>query len=209
MTLVLFHTAQSNVDLFDQLLGEHQFAQVHRMLRDDLLSAAEAAGEFGGDLRAETAAAMRQALEEGGPDARLLCTCSTIGPAADDLAADGLPVTRVDRALAEAAFDRGTRIAVLYAVETTREPTRALFQDVSDARGLTATIDLIPVPGAWEQFKAGNMEAYFRTIADAIDTLPDDYDAIALAQASMAPAASLTDRPVLTSPQAGLAALAI
>ncbi len=39
--------------------------------------------------------------------------------------------------------------------------------------------------------------------------MPNDYDADALAQASMALVASPTDRPALTSPQAGLKALAV
>lgn len=194
--LILFHTAESNIAVFDEAAREAGIDRpLRHMLRDDLLRAAEDAGSLTDEVRADCREAM---LAAGGGE--MVCTCSTIGPAADDLAADGAAVRRVDRALAEAALRTGNRIAVLFAVETTEGPTRNLFEAVAASMNPAARIEMIHVPGAWDTFRSGDAEGYFRKIADCIDRLEPGYDVIALAQASMAPAARLSQRDVLTSP---------
>lgn len=194
---VLFHTSVGNVGLFSDAARLAGVA-VRHLVRADLLEAAEAARELTPAIRRAAAGAMRSALG----DAELLCTCSTLGPAADDLAAEGFPVGRVDRLLAERAVAGGGRIAVLYAVATTEEPTRSLFEDAASRAGDAAAVDLIHVAEAWPLYRVGDEAAYHRAIAAAVDRLPEGYDTVALAQASMAPAARLCGRPVLTSPDA-------
>ena len=65
------------------------------------------------------------------------------------------------------------------------------------------------VPGAWAAFKAGERERYLGLVADAADaSLGGGASRVALAQASMAGAAPLTQArpPPLTSPGVGLQA---
>lgn len=196
--LTLFHTAESNIAIFEtaaKAAGETR--QMNHVLRDDLLKAAEAAGGLTEVVRADCRAAMQE--HAGGP---VVCTCSTIGPAADDRAAAGQDIRRVDRALAEVALNKGNRIAVLYAVSTTEGPTRRLFEDVARETGADARIDMILVDGAWDLFRSGDPDGYFARIAEVADGLNQGYDVIALAQASMAPAAERCRRQVLTSPAA-------
>jgi hypothetical protein len=131
----------------------------------------------------------------------VLLTCSTLGPAA----AGG--VVRVDAALAShaAAAAGAAGIVVLCAVQTTMEPTRALF---AAASGPDTPIELRLVPGAWERFRAGDIAGYHQLIATAADAaFATGAGVVALAQASMAGAAALCSCGVpLTSPQSGLAA---
>ncbi|WP_416897428.1 MAG: hypothetical protein ACMVY4_18420 [Minwuia sp.] len=196
--LTLFHTAESNIGVFETAAKAAGYpGPLRHVLRDDLLKAAEAAGGLTDSIRAEVRDAIR--AEAGG---RLVCTCSTIGPGADDAAAEGLNVRRVDRALAEQALAAGPRIAVVYAVATTEGPTRDLFETVAREVCPDARIDMVLAEGAWERFRAGDAEGYFDRIAATVAELDPDCDAVALAQASMAPAAARCDRKVLTSPGA-------
>ncbi|WP_417515084.1 Asp/Glu racemase [Minwuia sp.] len=198
MTLVLFHTAESNVAVFDAAAQAAGFGRSMRhVVRADLLRAAEDAGGLTDEIRQRSADAMRRELTGA-----LVCTCSTIGPGADDLSAEGMDVVRVDRALAEAAVKGASRVAVLFAVETTEGPTRDLFERVAEQMNPRASIEMVHVAGAWEKFRAGDADGYFQAIADRAAALDSGFDAIALAQASMAPAARLCQRKVLTSPGA-------
>ena len=204
--LVFFHTAESNVDLFETAARDVGLAGARRhVVRPSLLEAARLAGGLTETIRSDAASQMVESLADA---ERLVCTCSTIGPAADTLASMGRPVIRVDRALAEAAVTRGTRIAALVTLNSTIEPTRDLFQKVADKLDRHIRLDLIIVEGAVQLFLDGDIIGYAQAIANAVDATPDDYDAIALAQASMAPAARLARRHVLTSPESSMRALA-
>lgn len=193
--LTLFHTADSNAALFGAI-AESAGVKVRHVVRADLLAAAEAAGELSPAVRKAAVDSLRTAAGRG----PVVCTCSTLGPAADDLADAGLAVRRVDRLLAERAVAGGGRIAVLYAVATTEGPTRELFERSARDSGAGAAIEMRLVSGAWDRFREGDAQGYARLIADAVGGLDDGYAAVALAQASMAPAAALCERPVLTSP---------
>ncbi|WP_281016355.1 MULTISPECIES: hypothetical protein [unclassified Minwuia] len=204
--LVFFHTADSNVDLFETAARTAGLPGARRhVVRPALLESARIAGGLNETIRSNAASQMVESLE--GAD-RLICTCSTLGPVADTLAGMGRPVIRVDRALAEAAVTRGPRIAALVTLNSTIEPTRDLFQSVAGKLDRHIRLDLIIVEGAAQLLADGDITGYARAIANAVDATPDEYDAIALAQASMAPAAQLAQRPVMTSPATAMRALA-
>jgi hypothetical protein len=201
------HSAQSNIAVFEAARRALKLDDVmlkHRV-RSDLLAAAEKAG-------AATAGIVDQTVAELGALARgahgVLLTCSTLGPAAPRAAAEfGLPVFSVDQALAEEAVRDGGTVIVLCATGTTIGPTRLLFEKAAMATG--ASIEVRLVPGAWDLFRAGRQEGYWRLIAEAADAAADDGSTnVALAQASMAGAAAFAKRrPPLTSPGTGLSAI--
>ena len=173
------------------------------MLRDALT-----AGELTADIRRRTAAAVLAEAEKG-PGA-VLCTCSTVGPGADD-ARDvaEVPVLRIDRPMAEEAVRAGTRIVVSATVDTTVRPTLALLEET--ARRLGREVELIAVvfESARERLLEGDQDGYVRIIAEGLHEAAADADVIVLAQASMAPALALCrdiDVPLLTSPRSGLEA---
>ena len=205
--LTLFHTADSNVGVFEEAARAIGLdIAMNHVVRADLLTRAQDAGELTAEIAADARAAMAALV---GSQTQLLCTCSTIGPAADDLVGEGLSVQRVDRALAEASFAAGGDAAVIVAVPTTLPPTREVFDEAARRAGGTFSLHL--VDNAWPHFCDGNLSQYYRVLADAILPLQARYPVIALAQASMAPVAlrpGWTSR-VLSSPAVSLGTMAI
>ncbi len=210
MRIACLHTVESNVKVFEAAAASLPGVSLSHAVRPDLLKRAEAEGGLTDAIRDEAAELLRELA--GGADAVLL-TCSTVGPAAEraDLLAP-VPVLRVDGALATAAVARAAagkaQVDVLCAVQTTVEPTRALFERVADGTGVAIALHI--APGAWDAFRAGDGAAYNRLIAEAADALfANGAEVVAFAQASMAGAAALCTRGTpLTSPGAGLAAAA-
>lgn len=206
MRIACLHTAGSNVDVF-QIAALGLGVELTHEVRPDLLARAEADGELTHPIRVQTAAILRRLAV--GADAVLL-TCSTLGPAVDDVAA-AVPVLRVDQALARAAVaraGRGGRVLVLCAAPTTLVPTRALFEAEAMAAGVE--IETRIVDGAWIAFRDGDIDRYHALVAQAADAAHvGGVRVIALAQASMAGAAAHCDVAApLTSPAAGLQAAA-
>ncbi len=200
-TIACLHTAAGNLAVFDAACPPG--ARLTHTLREDLLKDAEAAGGLTEEIAARTAAAL-EGLAMPGVDAVLL-TCSTVGPGAARAKAP-VPVLRVDAALAEQATRGGGRVVVLCAVETTVEPTRAIFAEAAGRNG--AMLDVRLVPGAWAAFRGGDPARYHAIVAEAADAaFAEGADQVALAQASMTGAVALAKgRKPLASPAAGLAA---
>lgn len=208
MRVACLHTAESNVAVFEAARRALGFAEgaLRHEVRPDLLADAERAGGLTPEVEARTREALLALCD--GADAVLL-TCSTLGPAARAAAgAAPVPVLRVDAALAEEAVRGGGGVVALCAVETTLEPTRALFEQAALAS--RAEVEVRLVAGAWAAFKGGDRDRYLAMVAEAADgAVRDGASRVALAQASMAGAAELVRErpPPLTSPAAGLAAV--
>ncbi len=200
-TIACLHTAAGNIAVFDAACPPA--ATLTHTLREDLLKDAEAAGRLTDEIAARTASAL-EALAAPGVDAVLL-TCSTVGPGAARARA-AVPVLRVDAALAEEATRGGGRVVVLCAVETTVEPTRAIFSEAASRNG--AILDVRLVPGAWAAFRGGDAGRYHSIVAEAAEAaFAEGAAQVALAQASMTGAVALAKgRKPLASPPAGLAA---
>ncbi len=192
MRIACLHTAESNVAIFEA--ARPGCVRLSHAVRPDLLAAAEAEG-----LTPAIAAATAQALGalRDGADAVLL-TCSTLGPAAGPAGA-----LRADAALAEAATAGGGTVEVLCTAPSTLTATAELFGTAAARSGARLTVRL--VPGAWDLFHAGDHAGYAERIAR--EAAASRAEVVALAQASMASAAQLTARPVLTVPAAALAAV--
>jgi hypothetical protein len=201
MRIACLHTLGSNIAVFEAARPGAGVTLRHDV-RTDLLEAAERSGGLTEDVTAQTGEALRTLAADA--DAVLL-TCSTLGPAVSGVENMGVPVLRVDAALAKGAARGGGRIVVLCSAATTLGPTGALFEEAAADTG--ATIELRLVPGAWDAFKAGRIPEYHAMIAAAADeAFGDGAEKVALAQASMAGAAALcrAGRP-LESPAVGLA----
>ncbi len=209
LRIALLHTAESNVVVFEASHLDLRFGAdvvLHHEVRPDLLADAEKAG----GLTPEIAKRAQEALlaMRDGADAVVL-TCSTLGPSVGGVVAGAMtvPMLRVDEALAQEAVREGGKVVALCAVETTIQPTRALFEEV--AQGTGAEIEVRFVFGAWSAFKEGDRDRYLALVAEAADeAVREGASRVALAQASMAGAARLTREglPPLTSPAVGLRA---
>jgi len=204
--IACLHTVESNVSVFDAALRDLGLTGVElsHTVRADLLAAAEKAGGMTPAIAQQTGDALRALCADA--DAVLL-TCSTVGPAAEQIAPTApVPMLRVDAALAREAVRNGGKVIVLCAVETTVEPTRRLFEKAAQTTG--AKIDMRLVPGAWDAFKGGDPDRYWSLIAQAADKASGEggVACVALAQAPIARTArvSTVGPPPLNTPAVGL-----
>ncbi len=207
--IALLHTADSNVAVFETShdeLGLGTDVVLRHEVRSDLLADAEKAGGLTPEIIKRTQGALL-ALR-GGADAVVL-TCSTLGPSVSGVVKDAVtvPMLRVDEALAREAVRKGGKVVALCAVETTVQPTRALFEEAAQKTG--AEVEVRLVSGAWAAFKGGDRDRYLALVAEAADeAVREGASLVALAQASIAGAARLTHEgsPPLTSSIVGLRA---
>jgi hypothetical protein len=150
-------------------------------------------------------------LAGSGADA-VLVTCSSIGESVDRAAAGaGLPVIRVDRAMAAeaVALAGSARIAVLATLDATLGPTGRIIDTAAQGAVSRPTVTSRVVPGAAAARSAGDDATHDRLVAEAVAAAATEAAVVVLAQASMAPAAerAAVAVPVLTSPASALAAV--
>jgi hypothetical protein len=132
----------------------------------------------------------------------ILFTCSAFGPCIEAVAREHapMPVLKPSDAMIEQAAARGHRIGLL----STFAPTLA-----SMPREFPRSVEVVPklATGALAALDRGARAEHDRLVAEASRDLRD-CDLIALAQYSMAPAASLvaeaSGRPVLTTPDSAV-----
>ena len=205
MRIACLHTAASNIEIFKKAAAALQLdaGDISHAVHGELLEAAEQQGGITPAIEKATLHIIRNLITEA--DA-VLVTCSTLGAIADN-ARTGFakPVLRTDRALAEQALESGLSLSVLCTAPTTLEPTTELFRQVFANAQVTPDIRLIN--GAWDLFRAGEIKAYERAIADAANAVHDTgSQLVALAQTSMTDASALIsrERKILDAPTAAL-----
>jgi hypothetical protein len=207
----VLHTVPALVPVFHGLLtAQRDDLDIVHVADPSLLSRAVAGGitdDISADLRTHLGA-----LRAGGATA-VLVTCSSIGEAATDAAAAvGVPLVRVDAAMAAEAVRRARagqgRVLVLATLAATLGPTSRLVEAAaagaaSAGAGAGPRVEVTAriVERAADARGAGDLAQHDRLIADAI-AAAGDVDVIVLAQASMATGAGADPR-VLTSPQSG------
>jgi aspartate/glutamate racemase len=151
-------------------------------------------------------AELAQAAVDAGAEAILL-TCSSISELAADTAERvGVPILRIDEAMADEAVATGDRIVVLATLVTTCGPTTRLLQERAELAARAPSITSVVIDGAFEAVSSGDRPTHDRLVAAAIERAAADADVVVLAQASMASAASAVDVevPVLTSLESGV-----
>jgi len=200
----LLHTAEVHVATFRRLLGEMapNLEQSHAVHAEWLAEARESGltaalrDRVGGFLAGQATAA----------DA-VLCTCSTLGPLADELAADHANVVRIDRPLMRKAAEHEGTILVALCLESTLSPTLELLREAFDEKGRPLDHRVVLCQEAWVHFEAGDMEAFGRAIAENVRGACEGLErcgCVVLAQASMVVAEPhLADLgvPVYSSPR--------
>lgn len=204
--IAFLHTSAVHPPSFDRLMAELAPGRVvSHTVREDLLTLAQQRGTAHAPLAGQVKEALARAARGGAQV--VVCTCSTIGAlaeAADDPA--GLRVTRIDRAMADAAVRDGGRVLLVAALQSTLQPTAELLQSSARRAGTSIEVENLWVPDAWPHFQAGRQADYAEAIVRAVAAAPRG-GAIVLAQASMAPAAERLAQmglEALTSPRLGV-----
>jgi Asp/Glu/hydantoin racemase len=136
-----------------------------------------------------------------------------MGPVVDRMRAEGVPVVRIDEAMADAALVAGLRIGVIATLLTTLGPTADLVRRRAVELGRpagSAEIATHLCEGAFAALKAGDPGTHDAAVRDGLRELLPRVDAIVLAQASMARVAGQLDpdetagTPILASPRLGI-----
>lgn len=202
------HTSPVHVETFEELINAIQPGlKLDHFVEEELLADAQKMGADHPAIVTRVQQAMAKAASTGA--CIVVCTCSTIGGAAERTPANGLflPI-RIDRAMADEAVRSGPKILLVAALESTLGPTKKLLEESAIALGAGIEVENFLVEGAWAYFLRGDRTAYIETVLAAIRaTATHTADVIVLAQASMAPAAQLLNGlgiPILSSPDLGV-----
>ncbi|NVK16959.1 MAG: hypothetical protein HWE35_22535 [Rhodobacteraceae bacterium] len=197
--LTLLHTAEAHVETFRALAlllapGADLDQQVHADWLERAQSGIDAA------LNAEIAETIEAA------DGPVLCTCTTLGPAAEKAGA-----TRIDWPMMQEAARTGGPVLMAYCLESTAGPSEALLRRAFGPSDPALTC--LDLGQHWPLFEAADSAGFAAAIAeDVAEALAAmDFACVVLAQASMAGAAELlrkrTRVPVLASPEIAVRAL--
>lgn len=209
-TLALLHTTPVTVTSLKELAAkELPGLRVINLLDDSLLADVMAAGGMTEAVESRMKAYVDQAVVAGAT--ALMCCCSSVGEAAERIAATApIPVVRIDAPMAEEAVRTGTRIGVIATVRTTLEPTANLIRRKGQELGKAVEVEAVHVKGAFEALQSGRPEEHDRMVLAALTGLLDRSDVVVLAQASMARLIGALEQPprvpILTSPVSGIKA---
>ena len=120
----------------------------------------------------------------------VLCTCSTIGGEAEQIAAElGVAFVRIDRPMAELAVAEGGRVGIAASLESTIAPTCALVLEAAAMAGVFVDTVEIDCCAAWPSFEVGAMTEYLAAVANSVRQAASGqpFRAVVLAQASNSP----------------------
>jgi Asp/Glu/hydantoin racemase len=120
-------------------------------------------------------------------------------------------IIKIDDPMAEQAVRRGKRIGVLATLPTTLDPTVRLVKDKAADAGRSVEIMEGLAEGAFQALTSGDPEKHDDLLRATAARVASEVDLLVLAQGSMArmeqELASLTGKPVLSSPRSGVAAV--
>ncbi|PKF80364.1 amino-acid racemase [Vibrio sp. vnigr-6D03] len=201
--IAFLHTSPVHIDTFNTLIRKHApNLKTTYSVREDILKEATVNG-----VNANVAKSTEEEIRKLAAQSKLtICTCSTLGGVVEKAALlHDLNAIRIDRAMADAAI-KYDNVLVLAALESTLLPTEELMNQSCCNTLAVPNIEYQLIPNAWECFMKGDSEGYFDLIARTLLAKEDQFDAIVLAQASMAGALSTKPYsiPVLSSPELGI-----
>jgi hypothetical protein len=208
--LIVFHPSPFMVEALDKLISEvAPELSYENLVLPNLLDEAMRDG-----IGAKIKEKIRTAIESipTKPSRVILCSCSTLGGCAEEMQPfTSNRVLRIDRPMAEAAVQTGTRIGVAAALQSTIEPTKALLEDVAQKAGREIEFVELFCDSAWKIKQAGDDKGYINAIVEYLRNEKPPVDVIVLAQGSMAAAVPLLADlgiSVLSSPRLAIEAVA-
>ncbi len=207
--LALVHTVAGLVPRFRELSTELlPRVETFDIVDETLLRDATKEGRVSLDT-ARRLFAHLAAAERHGADA-ILVTCSSMGDAVDAARPfAGVPLLRIDQAMAEQAVQRGSRIGVLATLPSTLRPTAVLVERTASWAGRQVEVRDRLCDGAFEALRAGDSERHDSLVRDGLREILGWADVIVLAQASMARVVDTLSEderrtPILSSPRLGM-----
>ncbi len=191
---------------FERELSNHK---ILNFLDESLLPEINEAGQITESIRNRFFSLINNAALSK-PDV-ILCACSSVGGLLEESRKFlEIPALRIDEPMIREALTLGNRIAVMATLPSTLLPTTDFLRRCAAESGKEIQIEEIVVEGAGALMSSGKTEEYKALVAEKIREAQETSQVILLAQASMAGALQVLGepkRPVLTSPQSGIAAL--
>lgn len=206
-TLAMLHTGPVVIKPINDLVRT-LMPDVSRLnlMDDGIVSTIEREGTVTEGLRARLEHLARSATTAGA-DA-ILVTCSSISELTEGVArSSGLPVFKIDEAMAEEAVHTGSRIGVVATLPTTLEPTCRQIESKANELKRSITIERRLCREAFERLSGGDEAGHDQILREAVEDLAQSHDVVVLAQASMArlvPTLKSLRAPVLSSPELGV-----
>ncbi|MET0332502.1 MAG: aspartate/glutamate racemase family protein [Dyella sp.] len=207
-TLVIVHTGPVTIQPLAALAPELlPGVRIVNLVDDSLLKDTMAAGHVTPAVTRRLAQYMLIGQDMGAT--MILNACSSVGEAADAARPLlGVPLIKIDTAMAERAVASGARIGVAATVQTTLDPTVRLIEKVAADAGKAIKVSRKLCEGAFDALLAGDTARHDAIVSASLVELAAEVDIIVLAQVSMGRVADgLGDRisvPVLTSPRLGM-----
>jgi hypothetical protein len=185
------------------LAAEFPEAGVWNVLDDRLLTDANDSGGLTPELAARMRRLIDYAVGEGA--AAVLVTCSVFGPVARTVESPPVPVVAPDDgAFAEALAGGYDRILVVASLPGSLRDAQERLEAAVAAAGADIEVRGVTAEGAFNATAAGDLDAVVTALRSACETQAGSYDAVLLAQYSLAPAAArLTEGlgvPVISGP---------
>jgi Asp/Glu/hydantoin racemase len=184
--VALIHTVRPVLDTFPILLQEivGEPIKIHNLLDEFLASDPAEIGYFSIENRNKLFNDLRS-CEFTGADV-IAVTCSTLTPIVEQIRPFiKVPVVAIDDAMTEAAVQSASRIKVIATAMSTLGPTIEKLQADAAKIGKTIEVDGQDHEAAYTAMRAGDMQTHDALVLKMIEDVKG-YDAIVLAQASMA-----------------------
>jgi len=205
----MVHSVASLVPVFNELASEIMpETEIIHLVDEGLLKDVIASGEYGPGMGRRLGVLASFAEESGA--AAVMLTCSTLGVLVDEAKAMiGVPLLKVDEAMADEAAKLGARIGVIATLYTTLKPTSALVEERAAMAKKTVEVETVLCEGAFAALGRGDTATHDRIVLENLRGLMDRSDVVVLAQASMARVADRIPAeerkvPVLSSPRMGV-----
>lgn len=191
-------------DLCTEIMPE---VKVYQIIDDSLIPEVNANGGPTAGVRRRLFA-YYQAAASLGVDL-ILNQCSSVGEVADSLRPFvGVPIVKVDEAMARKAVSLGKKIALIATVQSTVGPSARLIESEARKAGAEVSVTRCLVDGAMMiLIEKGDVETHNRMVIDTVRKAAEDHDVVVLAQGSMVVLEPLVKdiiKPVLTSPRLGV-----
>lgn len=205
----MVHSVASLVPVFNGLAAEIMpGVEIVHLVDEGLLKDVIATGRYRPNM-ARRLGLLASFAEESGARAVML-TCSTLGVLVDEAKGMvGVPLLRVDEAMADEAVRLGARIGVIATLYTTLKPTSGLVEERAALAKKAVRIETLLCEGAFDALRRGDAATHDRLVLENLRSLMARSDVVVLAQASMARVAdgmAPGERtvPVLSSPRLGV-----
>jgi Asp/Glu/hydantoin racemase len=185
-TVAVIHTSPATVEVFSKLIAARlPQVRVFNLLDDSVLPQLR-------DNGADIAAVLprwrdyaRIAREQGADI--ILNACSSIGELCAPVERElGIPVVRVDSAMAREAVAQAKRVAVVATLASTLGPTTRLLAETARAQSREVQVLPMLVDGAYAALMAGDREKHDELVAATLARAATAAERVVLAQASMA-----------------------